>query len=95
MARISIISPCYNDGENVEACYRAMLPLFAPGGPLAQHEPDHIFADNVSEDGTVAILRRPATADQGLEVILNARNFGSFRAQLSAPVLPHRQHFAG
>jgi glycosyltransferase involved in cell wall biosynthesis len=63
MARISIISPCYNEEENVEACYQAVTALFAPDGPLARHAHEHIFADNASQDGTVAILRRLAAAD--------------------------------
>ncbi len=84
MARISIISPCYNEEENVEACYLAVLALFAPGGPLAHHEREHIFSDNASEDGTVAILRRLAADDPQTKVILNARNFGPFRSNFNA-----------
>jgi len=84
MARISIISPCYNEEENVEACYVAVLALFAPGGPLAHHEREHIFSDNASEDGTVAILRRLAADDPQTKVILNARNFGPFRSNFNA-----------
>jgi len=38
MARITIVSPCYNEEDNVEACYQAVLALFAPDGPLAHHE---------------------------------------------------------
>lgn len=84
MARISIISPCYNEEENVEACHEAVVALFAPGGPLAHHEREHIFSDNCSEDGTVAILRRIAAADPQVKVILNARNFGPFRSNFNA-----------
>ncbi len=84
MARISIISPCFNEEDNVEACHAAVLALFAPGGPLAHHEREHIFADNCSADGTVAILRRLAAADPHVKVILNARNFGPFRSNFNA-----------
>lgn len=83
MAKISIISPCYNEEENVEACYEAVRALFEPGGPLAHHEREHIFSDNASEDGTVAILRRLAAADGQMKVILNARNFGPFRSNFN------------
>jgi len=83
MARISIISPCYNEEENVEACHAAVAKLFAPDGPLANYEREHIFADNASEDGTVAILRRLA-ADPCVKVILNSRNFGPFRSNFNA-----------
>jgi glycosyltransferase involved in cell wall biosynthesis len=84
MPRISIISPCYNEEENVEACHAAVAALFAPGCPLAQYEREHIFADNASKDGTVAILRRIAAEDRQVKVILNARNFGPFRSNMNA-----------
>jgi glycosyltransferase involved in cell wall biosynthesis len=84
MARISIISPCYNEEENIEACHDAVVALFAPGGPLAQHEREHIFSDNASEDGTVDILRRLAAHDPLVKVILNSRNFGPFRSNFNA-----------
>jgi glycosyltransferase involved in cell wall biosynthesis len=84
VALISIISPCYNEEENVEACHAVMQALFAPGGPLAHHQREHIFSDNCSEDGTVAILRRLAEADPAVKVILNARNFGPFRSNFNA-----------
>ena len=83
MARISIISPCFNEEDNIEACYEAVAKLFAPDGPLAGYEREHIFADNASEDGTVAILRRLA-ADRCVKVILNSRNFGPFRSNFNA-----------
>ena len=84
MARISIISPCYNEEENVEACHEAVKALFAPDGKLALHEREHIFADNASDDRTVDILRRIAAEDPRVKVILNARNFGPFRSNFNA-----------
>lgn len=84
MALISIISPCYNEEENVADCHQAVLDLFAPGGPLAHHQREHIFSDNASEDATVDILRRIAAADPCVKVILNARNFGPFRSNFNA-----------
>jgi glycosyltransferase involved in cell wall biosynthesis len=83
MARISIISPCFNEEDNVEACHAAVAKLFASDGPLSRYEREHIFADNASEDGTVAILRRLA-ADPCAKVILNSRNFGPFRSNFNA-----------
>jgi glycosyltransferase involved in cell wall biosynthesis len=82
--RISIISPCFNEEENVEACYAAVAKLFEPDGPLAEYEREHIFSDNASNDGTVEILRRLAAADASMKVVLNARNFGPFRSNFNA-----------
>jgi glycosyltransferase involved in cell wall biosynthesis len=84
VALISIISPCYNEEENVEACHQSVLELFAPGGPLAHHEREHIFSDNCSEDRTVELLRGIAAKDPNVKVILNARNFGPFRSNFNA-----------
>jgi polyisoprenyl-phosphate glycosyltransferase len=84
VARISIISPCFNEIDNVDACRAAVAKLFAPDGPLAHHECEHIFSDNASQDGTVEILRRLAAADPSVKVILNSRNFGPFRSNFNA-----------
>jgi glycosyltransferase involved in cell wall biosynthesis len=84
VALISIVSPCYNEEENVEACHQAILELFAPGGPLAHHQREHIFSDNCSEDRTVELLREIAAGDPQVKVILNARNFGPFRSNFNA-----------
>jgi glycosyltransferase involved in cell wall biosynthesis len=84
MKKISIISPCYNEEDNVEACHEAVRVMFAPGGALAAYEREHIFSDNASEDGTVAVLRRIAASDTATKVIVNARNFGPFRSDFNA-----------
>jgi glycosyltransferase involved in cell wall biosynthesis len=84
MKTISIISPCYNEADNVRACSDAVKALFAPGGPLEQYRREHIFADNASSDGTVEILRELAAEDPTIKVILNARNFGPFRSNFNA-----------
>ena len=84
MALISIISPCYNEEDNVEACFAAVAALFAPDGPLSHHTREHIFSDNASEDGTLDILRRLAASDPCVKVVVNARNFGPFRSNFNA-----------
>ena len=53
---ISIVTPCYNEEENVPECYRAVRQLFEQRLPGYDHE--HIFCDNASTDGTAAVLRR-------------------------------------
>ena len=80
--KISIVSPCFNEADNVEACHRAVRALFE--GPLSGYECEHIFADNASTDGTPDILRSIAAADPAVKVILNARNYGPFRSMFNA-----------
>lgn len=84
MKTISIISPCFNEAENVRACRDAVKALFAEGGALAMYRCEHIFADNASTDGTVEILREMAAGDPDMKVILNARNYGPFRSNFNA-----------
>ena len=77
MKLISIVSPCYNEQDNVEQLYlrtRQTLSLF----PHYRYE--HIFIDNASTDNTLAILRELAARDENVKIIVNARNFGHLRS---------------
>jgi glycosyltransferase involved in cell wall biosynthesis len=78
MKKISIVSPCYNEVDNLRTCYEVVRDLFAER--LPEYELEHIFTDNASTDGTVDILREIAAEDPRVKVILNARNFGFFRS---------------
>lgn len=86
MARrlISIISPCYNEESNIEACHARVAGLFAPDGPLADYDFELIFADNSSTDSSLDVLRRLALADPRVKVVANARNYGPFRSTFNA-----------
>ena len=84
MKTISIISPCWNEADNVETCRAAVATLFTENGPLAGYTCEHIFSDNDSTDGTQDILRRMAACDPAVKVILNARNYGPFRSNFNA-----------
>jgi glycosyltransferase involved in cell wall biosynthesis len=79
---ISIVSPCFNEADNVARCHATVRALF--DGPLADYDLEHIFADNDSTDGTPDILREIAASDPSVKVILNARNFGPFRSMFNA-----------
>ena len=80
--RISIISPCFNEQENVAACHAAVRDLF--DGPLAAYDHEHIFADNASTDDSVTEIRRVAAEDRQVKAIVNARNYGPFRSTFNA-----------
>jgi glycosyltransferase involved in cell wall biosynthesis len=75
--RISILTPCFNEEENVEELYRQVIAVTQT---MPQYEWEHLFIDNASTDGTVAILRKLAAADPRLKVIVNTRNFGHIRS---------------
>lgn len=82
MKRITIISPCFNEANNVRQCHEAIRALFE--GPLSGYEREHIFADNSSTDGTVAVLREICAGDPSVKVIVNARNVGVLRSTFNA-----------
>ena len=81
---ISIVSPCFQEEDNVEACSAAVAKLFAVDGPLAGYDYEHIFVDNSSTDRTVEVLRAIAQRDPHVRVVVNARNYGPFRSTFNA-----------
>lgn len=86
MALISIVTPCYNEEDNVEALYEAVRDVMASE---TAHTYEHVFIDNASSDGTVQILRQLAAADPNVKLILNARNFGHIRSPYYALLQCH------
>ncbi len=74
---ISIVTPCYNEEENVEAVYTEVKAVFEK---IHGYCREHIFIDNSSEDNTVKILRKIAESDKNVKVIINTRNFGHIRS---------------
>jgi polyisoprenyl-phosphate glycosyltransferase len=77
MKMISIVTPCFNEEENIEAVYSQVKLVFEG---LKRFSYEHIFIDNASTDNTVAILRTICSKDHNVKVILNARNFGHIRS---------------
>jgi glycosyltransferase involved in cell wall biosynthesis len=74
---VSIVTPCFNEEENVEKLYLAVKAEF---GKLPQFRYEHIFIDNNSSDKTVHILKGLASIDPNVKVIINSRNFGHIRS---------------
>ena len=78
---ITIITPCYNEELNVREVHRRVMAMAAE---LPEYRFEHLFADNASKDGTVAVLREMAAEDPSVKVIVNARNFGADRSGMHA-----------
>jgi glycosyltransferase involved in cell wall biosynthesis len=78
---ITVVTPCYNEVENVRELYEAIKQVFAG---LPQYTYDHIYIDNASKDGTADVLRELAAEDANVRVIINARNFGHIRSPYHA-----------
>ena len=75
--RISIVTPCYNEEENVEDLHAQIVQVMSE---LPAYDFEHIYIDNCSNDRTAQNLRRLAAVDVRVKVILNARNFGPIRS---------------
>ncbi len=78
MKLISVITPTYNEEDNVKTLYITVKKIFSE---LDGYEYEHIFIDNCSEDNTVSILKDLSINDKSLKIIVNSRNFGHIRSQ--------------
>jgi len=86
MKTISIVTPCYNEAENVREVYEAVARVFES---LPAYDYEHIFIDNASQDRTVAILKEIALRDKRVKIIVNSRNFGHIRSPFHAYLQAH------
>ena len=78
MKKISIVTACYNEEDNVEALYMAVKDIMSKS--LINYKYEHLFIDNCSNDKTVDLLRKIAAEDKNVKVIINSRNFGHIRS---------------
>lgn len=74
---ITIVSPCFNEAENIEELYRRIALAISD---LKSYDFEMLFIDNASTDNTVQILKKLITLDTRIRVIVNTRNFGQVRS---------------
>lgn len=77
MKRITVVTGCYNEQDNVRELYQQVKAQFAA---LPNYQYEHIFIDNASTDSTVLILKEIAAQDPAVKIIVNTRNFGHIRS---------------
>jgi len=77
MKLITVVTPCYNEAENVVELYEQIKAVFATQ-PHYRYE--HLFIDNASQDETVALIKNIAATDSRVKLIVNVRNFGHIRS---------------
>ncbi len=75
--KISIISPCFNEEENISELYDRVLQVM-DAHPEYQFE--LLFIDNASTDRTVERIREIIARDARVKAIVNMRNFGHIRS---------------
>lgn len=76
---ITVVTPCFNEEDNVEPLYERIKGAFAT---LPQVRYLHIFIDNASTDRTVERIKAIAAQDNNIRLIVNVRNFGHIRSPL-------------
>lgn len=80
MKKISVITPCYNEDENLEELYQRICAVME----TLHYDYEHILIDNASTDRTVEIVRKLTAKDKRVKAILNTRNFGHIRSPYHA-----------
>lgn len=73
---ISILTPVYNEEQTVRRCYEVVKQVMEKD-LNGRYEYEHLFGDNCSTDGTLAILRELAATDHRVKVLAYSRNFGA------------------
>lgn len=73
---ISIVTPCYNEEDNIEELCQRVAKVMA----AQPYDYEHICIDNCSTDETISKIKEIATHDKRLKLIVNARNFGHIRS---------------
>lgn len=79
---ISICVPVFNEEQNIELLYGALLPVMTQVADRYNFE--MIFTDNHSTDGTFRVLSQLGERDKRVRAIRFARNFGFQRSILTA-----------
>ena len=75
--KVSILVPCYNEEENVEAISNAIIEQMEK---LSKYDYEIIFIDNCSKDNTRALIRELCSKNPKIKAIFNVKNFGQFNS---------------
>lgn len=78
MKKISVVTICFNEEDNIREYYDQVVTVFKKLTDRYTYE--IIIADNASSDNTPKILRELASKDKNFKVIFNSRNFGVNRS---------------
>jgi polyisoprenyl-phosphate glycosyltransferase len=74
--KISIVTPCFNEEENIDELYARVTRVME----VENYDYELIFIDNASTDQTVAKVKQIAKNDLKVKLIVNCRNFGHIRS---------------
>lgn len=77
MTLISIVTPTYNEVENIELLLNGIREIIST---IDKYDFEILVIDNNSTDGTQEKIRELARQDPRIKAIFNARNFGHIRS---------------
>jgi len=80
MKKLSIISTCFNEEDNIENCYKIIKEIMNKNNIAYEH----IFTDNNSQDGSIKILEKICESDKNIKVLVNNKNYGPFLNNFNA-----------
>ena len=76
MKKISIVTPTFNEEDNIERLCREIKQEIEK----FDYDYEHIVIDNCSTDKTIDKLRKIASKDKNVKVIINSRNYGHIKS---------------
>lgn len=74
--KISIVTPTYNEVENIENLYLDIKKIMND----LNIKYEHIIIDNSSSDGTIELIKKIAREDYNVKIIINSKNYGHIRS---------------
>ena len=78
MKLISVVTPCFNEQDNILELYDRVKSVF--NKQLKNYTYEHIFIDNSSTDKSIEIIKEIIESDKNVKLIVNSRNFGHMRS---------------
>ena len=78
--KISIVTPTFNEIENIEKIYLEIKKKINE----INCDYEHLIIDNNSTDGTIDKIRQLAKTDKNVKIIINAKNYGHIRSPFYA-----------
>lgn len=75
--KISIISGCYNEEQNLPLYYEAVTKVM---DSLPQYDFEVLIADNCSQDRSREVLTQIAAKDHRFKIVFNLKNYGPDRS---------------
>ena len=75
--QFSVVVAAFNEERNLPALYERLCAI---DWPALELEPEFIFVDDHSRDGTARVLAELAAKDPRVKVLRFSKNFGSHKA---------------